>query len=95
MSDHTQGWPGNKGPIGSLRKVGLWPHADDYPSWMRSPEVVVEPSGREKYTAGASFLSDAAIRALAALTFENWNVKVTPTDRGVRFEITRARKITL
>jgi len=88
----SNGWPGHKGPIDSLNKIGLWPNRTEYPTWIRSPHLELDLYGRESYMAGAAFLSDTALRALAALTFEGWNVFIDSTDLGLKFKITRKSK---
>jgi hypothetical protein len=90
----TTGWHAPGGPLDTLNKVGLWPNPRDTPNWVRSPRVERGGTGREIYTAGAGFLSDTAVRSLAALSLEGWSVRVTGGSRGLEFKIYRPLTVT-
>jgi hypothetical protein len=73
----TDGWPTDTGPLHTLHQLGLTPWAGYRPIWLHYPKVRTS-NGRTFYTGSSRFLFNEGIRALAALSLENYTVKIFP-----------------
>ena len=82
---HAEGWPTDRGPLKTLRDAGLLPDGDDSPSWLRHATV---ESG-SSFHAKAPFMSNVALRHLAALSPEGWDVLVKSAIDGLSIKIKR------
>lgn len=87
MLRYTEGWPADEGPLQSLHKVGLLSHPGHRPEWLHYPTTDTDKNGVKTYNAKTRFMSNLAIRSLAALTFEGWDVFVNQTPEGLSIRV--------
>jgi hypothetical protein len=87
------GWPMDRGPRHTLSQLGLIRSPDSYLRWVDRAAVSDRHDGTVFYTCRAHFINSSAIRALAALTFEGYLVKVhsLPGEPHLRITITEGR----
>lgn len=71
----TPGWPTDRGPIATLALLGLIKAPPI--NWLRSPTTSETRNGTS-WRFAPVFLRAEAIRALAALTLEGYEVQIDP-----------------
>ena len=69
------GWPVDTGPLRTLQDIGIIPEGSNRLTWA-SDSRTLTTNGRTTYKALCMFMNKQALRELAALTFEGWNVNV-------------------
>lgn len=79
MPENTD-WPTHTGPLKTLADLGL--HATrQRPGWARKMRIRAVTEGTA-YAAQPFFLNTDAIRMLAALTFEGYDIDISTPDHG-------------
>lgn len=73
-------WPADRGPFKTLTDLGLR-KSGLHPGWARKMRVK-ELYEKTAYRARPLFLKSDAIRQLAALTFEGYEVEITTAEDG-------------
>lgn len=89
MTERTDGWPADRGPLKILHELGLVSDPQRRPIWLHYPKVHTTPSGIPTYTATCKFLTQDGLRSLAALTLEGWDVFVRPTANEIEMKVTK------
>ena len=83
------GWPLHKGPRATLLSAGLIRTPEELLKWARDTDHNLAADGSTRYTAFSGFIALDGIRALAALTFEGYSVRLdTPSPGKIRITIT-------
>lgn len=88
MITTTDGWPVNTGPLRTLERLGLHSGPERIPRWLLGP-MTLDTGTSHVYVGSCKFVNKDGLRALAALTFESWNVHLKPSPDGtIRIKIT-------
>ncbi|PXA71868.1 hypothetical protein [Cryobacterium arcticum] len=89
-SPSTQpGWPADTGPLRTLQDIGIIPEGSNRLTWA-SDSRTLTTNGRTSYKALCKFMNKQALRELAALTLEGWNVNVEASGLKLKVVIALA-----